>query len=447
MFNIPARESAVVWRLFAYSLTIAMSYFVARTVGDSLFLSRIGNEHLALTFVFAGICTAVIAGGWYFATRHISVSKSIQISGVAFALLSLTAWAFLHEYHHSYALLAAIYLLAEVKGVINAINIVSAMNTKLGRHSSKPAWAAIGLAAPIAAVIAGTVFSFEHHLLSLRYWLLIGAALDVASCLIGFAMAKTPKIAQVEEVDSKSLEVKGTTHDPEDSGRFDFVQRVKKVYVSSSRFRFWIGVLFTAKVIALTIVAFEWKSSVNLFFEGDEGKMLQYFGIYYGAVGLATIGLQLFLTSSMLVHRNISVPLLLMPILLIGVAFSLVAGASLVVVFAAATFGKSLDAWRRSVHDTTLNLLYTKIKREERRGTISLNSGVIKPLAEVAASAVIFFGAATIYRPLFFVVLIIWILAGVQLIRLVAKTQSSSPIAIQPKQAATEVADSAMVLK
>ena len=446
MFRIPARESAVVWRLFAYSLTIAMSYFVARTVGDSLFLSRIGNEQLALTFVIAGCCTAVIAGAWYFATRHISISKTIQISGVAFALLSLAGWALLHNYHHSYTLLAAIYLLAEVKGVINAINIVSVLNAKLGQEASKPAWAAIGLAAPIAAIIAGGIFSLEHSLLSLRYWLLVGAALDIASCLIGFVMAKTPAIRKVIKGEEK-LRASSMAHLKDDSGAFPALKKAKKAYVSSSKFRFWIGVLFAAKVIALTIVAFEWKSSVNLFFEGDEAQMLQFFGIYYGAVGLLTIGLQFFLTSSLLVQRKIALPILLMPILLLGVALSFVVGASLVIVFSAATFGKSLDAWRRSVHDTTLNLLYTKIKRDERRGTISLNNGVIKPLSEVVASSVILFGAAAIYRPLFFAVLMIWILAAVQLIRLVGKIQPGLAKVVQPKKGAAKVTDSAMVLE
>ena len=446
MFNIPARESAVVWRLFAYSLTIAMSYFVARTVGDSLFLSRIGNEQLALTFVIAGSCTALLAGAWYFATRHISVSKSIQISGIAFALLSLVAWFLLDEYHHSYALLAAIYLLAEVKGVINAINIVSSLNTKLGRDASKPAWAAIGVAAPIAAVIAGAVFSLEHNLLSLRYWLLFGAALDVASCLIGFVMAKTPAIGKTIDGEPKQR-ASSMSHLQDDSGAFSVVRKVQKAYVSSSKFRFWIGILIAAKVIALTIVAFEWKSSVNLFYDGNEVEMLRFFGIYYGAVGLITIALQLFLTSSLLVQRNLWLPIFLMPVLLIGVAVSFVAGASLVVVFSAATFGKSLDAWRRSVHDTTLNLLYTKIKREERRGTISLNSGVIKPLSEVVASSVILFGTAAIYRPLFFVVLIVWIFAAARLIRLVVRVQPTPAKAGRLKKDTAEVADNAMVME
>lgn len=446
MFRIPDREFATVCRLFAYSLTIAMSYFFARTVGDSLFLSRVGTDQLALTFVITGCCTAVLAGLWYFATRRISVSKSIQISGIAFALLSLTAWALLPSHHHSYALLAAIYLLAEVKGVINTINVVSALNTKLGRDASKPAWAAIGLAAPIAAVIAGATFSFEHHLISLRYWLLFGALLDVASCLIGIAMAKAPAIGKTEDPQLKPAVASSMSHLQDDSGAFQMVKQVQKVYVSSSKFRFWIGVLIAAKVLALTIVTFEWKSSVSLFYAGDEGQMLRFFGIYYGVVGLATIGLQLFLTSPLLVQRNISLPILLLPILLLGVALSFVAGASLLVVFSAATFGKSLEAWRRSVHDTTLNLLYTRIKRDKRRSTISLSNGIIKPLAEVVASSVILFGAAAIYRPLFFVVLIVWILAAGRLIRLVGPIQHAPATDAPPKKPA-EIADTGMVLE
>ena len=442
MFNIPARESAVVWRLFGFSLTIAMSYFVARAVGDSLFLSRIGNDQLALTFVIAGCCTAVIAAGWYFATRRISVSKSIQISGIAFALLSLAAWALLPSYHHSYALLAAIYLFAEVKGVINTINVVSALNTKLGRDASKSAWAAIGLAAPIAAVIAGCVFTLEHNLLGLRYWLLFGAVLDVASCLIGFAMAKTPPVGKTASENVKPSTASAILQPQEDSGAHKIV---RKVYVSSSNFRFWIGVLIVAQVIALTVVAFEWKSSVNLFFGGDEVRMLRFFGIYYGVVGGATIAMQLLLTSRLLERRNVSLPILLMPVLLVGVAFSFVAGAGLLVVFAAATFGKSLEAWRRSVHDTTINVLYTKIERRKRRGTISLNNGVIKPLAEVLASSVILFGAAAVYRPLFFVVLAIWILAASQLVRLAGSTRRNPASANTPQRNAAGMTDSMMV--
>jgi ATP/ADP translocase len=409
MFNIPTRESTVVWRLFAFSLTIAISYIVSRTVGDSLFLSRVGNDQLALVFVFAGCCTAAAAGGWYFATRRLSISKTIQISGITFATLNVTAWYLLPHLHHSFWLLAAIYLLAEIKGCINVINIVSALNSKLGRDASKPAWAAIGLAAPIAAVFGGGMFAFEYHLLSLRDWLLIGAVLDVASCLCGVLIGKS---AAVGVTASRLIEHGRRLDERKLAPR-------SRSYVCPKKFRFWIGILISTKIIVLTIVAFEWKSTVNTFFDSNPVNLMRFFGSYYGIIGVATIVIQLLVTSPLLVRRNLSLPILLMPLVLVGVAFSFAVGIGLFAALLATTVGKSVEVWRRSVHDTTLNLLYTRIPRGERRSTISLNNGFIKPVAEVIASSVIFLGAAAVYRPLFLIALVIWILAAVRLIRLV----------------------------
>ena len=95
--------------------------------------------------------------------------------------------------------------------------------------------------------------------------------------------------------------------------------------------------------------------------------------------------------------------------------------------------------------DTTINALYTKIERRKRRGTISLNNGVIKPLSEVLASSVILFGAATVYRPLFFVALGIWILAASQLVRLAGSTRRKSKSANAPQRNAAGITDSVMV--
>ena len=155
--------------------------------------------------------------------------------------------------------------------------------------------------------------------------------------------------------------------------------------------------------------------------------------------------MQLLLTGRLLERRNVSLPILLMPVLLVGVAFSFVVGAGLLIVFAAATFGKSLEAWRRSVHDTTINVLYTKIERGKRRATISLNNGVIKPLSEVLASSVILFGAATVYRPLFFVVLAIWILAASKLIRLAGSTRRKQTSVSASQRNTPKIADSVML--
>ena len=403
--KLPAEERPIVLRMFLYSLTVATSYIIARTVGDSLFLSRVGNDHLALVFVMAGCTTAVVASCWYWLTHKISIGRTMQISGLGFSAVTLAAWLALPSFHHSFWLLAAIYLLAEIRGCVNAINVVSALNTKLGREASKTAWTVVGLAAPLAAMIVGEILAYEVALFSLRSWLLIGCVMDFASFGVGLTIEHSKSLKKLNrEAVNPRRRVK-----PES----------KKVYVRSDHFKFWIGILIAAKVVVLTFVSFEWKTSVNTFYAGHPERLVQFFGVYYGLVGLATIALQYFVTGRLLKRRNLKIPILLMPVVLLFLGLSLTIGVGVFAGLVVATMGKSLEVWRRSVHDTTLNTLYTKIRRQQRRSIIALNSALVKPLSEVSAAGIIFFSAATFYRPVMVVVIVVWIVAGVRLIQLV----------------------------
>jgi hypothetical protein len=435
MFKIPANERSVVWLLFAFSLVIATSYVVARTIGDSLFLSRIGNEHLALVFVLSGVATATVASGWYFLTKKFSVATTIQVSSTVFAVLAIVALLLLPKLHHSFWLLAGIYLLADIKGCINAINIVSALNTKLGRDASKSSWAFVGLAAPIAAVLMGSVLAIESSAISIQAWLAVGLCLDVIAVGIGFTLGgtKSVKDALAEHADNSgdgqrlnnvsSIAARESKTEMTDDFRNPILAKAQ-TYVCSDQFRRWIGILIAAKVVVLTIIAFEWKSAVNTFFDGQTDSLVRFFGIYYGTVGAATVAIQLFATRRFLKRKNLSLPILLMPVLLLLVAVTIICSPVVLAVLVFATLGKSLDAWRRSVHDTTLNFLYTRIRRGQRRLAISVNSGLVKPLSEVAAASVIFFGSAIVYRSVLMVVLLVWIFAAIRLIKLVKPSNS-----------------------
>ena len=424
MFKIPAYERSVVWLQFTFSLVIATSYVVARTIGDSLFLSRVGNDQLALVFVLSGVGTAIVAASWYLLTNKFTVATAIKISSCVFAILGVLALFLLPNFHHSFWLLASIYLLADIKGCINAINIVSALNTKLGRDASKSSWALVGLAAPMAAVLMGSVLAVESSAIGIQTWLLFGILLDIVAFTLGYSLSKSQSIKNLISSGKANADHQPAIDVSEDFRIPGLAKR--KTYVCSEQFRRWIGILIAAKVIVLTIVAFEWKSSVNTFFEGQTESLVRFFGIYYGIVGLATIAIQLFATSKFLHQKNVALPILMMPISLLLVSVAIICSPVVFAVLIFATLGKSLDAWRRSVHDTTLNFLYTRIRRGKRRFAISINSGLVKPLAEVAAACAIFLGSAFLYRTVLMVVLMIWILAAWKLIRLVKPSKSSS---------------------
>ncbi len=268
LIAIPKHERRAVVRLFCYCALIAASYTATRTAADSLFLARIGNQDLAAIFVVSGIVTALIASLWFALTRKLSLDVSLRLSGLSFSSISLAAWWWLPDYHHSLGLLGAIYLLAEIKGCLNAINIVSAMNEILGGHSSRYAWAAIGLGVPIAGIFVGVLIGVEASLVDIRSWLLVAAVLDLVA-VFPSAPLPTYRIPDYEKPEQRILDLDRTRS----SGN-------GRTYTCSRQFGFWIALLIAAKVIVLTIITFEWKVSVNDFYGGSEQALARILGFF-----------------------------------------------------------------------------------------------------------------------------------------------------------------------
>ena len=444
----PEKEQQIAWRLFFYSLSVATSYIIARTVGDSLFLSRVGNDRVALVFVIAGCLTAVVAGVWYWVTKQISVAKTIQLSGFGFAVLTLAAWVLLPTYHHSFWLLAGIYLLAEVRGCINTMNVVSILSSKLGKKASKPSWAFVGLAAPIAGVMIGALMAYESSVIDLRAWLLIGCAFDVLSFVIGCWLDQL-KDAKPTKVKSNKVKSESAKQAKQRSKKQIGLKPLKRKEILSRKLRFWIGSLICCQVIVFTCVSFEWKTAANRFFDSDPELLVKFFGVYYGVVGLATIVTQYYFASFLLARKRLKLPILLMPVILLVVGSLLTIGLGLFVGLAVATTGKSLEFWRRSVHDTTLNRMYTRIRRKKRRKVIAMNSVWVKPLAEVAAALLILFGTSMLYRSTMVVVAILWLIAGWRFVGLVQKpvANQEEPQSASPKVLTTSTTAQATVGK
>ncbi len=407
------RESRAANLLMCYAMTLAASYTMMRTVADSLFLSRIGSESLAAVFVASGTATALIAWVWFALTRRLNLAVAIRVSGITMAGLTITAWGALPFWHHSWWLLASIYLLAEIKGCVNAINLITAMNDVLGGHSSRFSWARIGLGAPLAGTLVGSLIGIEASFIDLRSWLLLSAFFDLVGLL---PLANLSKIS----IPKPGPRLKSSTSMATTTSRV--ISNLKR-YACSRQFRFWIGVLIAAKVVVLTLVTFFWKVSVTEYYGGNEQSMTRYFGVFYACIGLLTLAIQGWLTGHLLSRKSLYVPILVMPVTLSVLAVIGAFGAGALFLLVILTLAKSLEIWRRSVHDTTLNMLYTKIERHKRRTAIAVNSAVVKPLAEVGASLVLLFGTPFWHKSIVALGLGVWIMATISLLRLVLRTQ------------------------
>ena len=412
--NIPRHELAIVVRLFVFCLFAGSSYTLAKTAADSLFLSRIGSESLPLEFLAAGVATTAFAMLWVRAAKRISIGRMLRITSAVLAVFYIAAWWTLPLLHHSFALLSVVYVLAEIKGCLYAIVAISAMNETLGRNSSRQSWTTILLGFPLAAIIVGTAVGFESTVWDADNWLLVAGLLDLCAIATGVRLKpgrnnrSTEKMHLTDSDDrERQLPVAGEP------------KPIKK-YAGAEAFARWFSVLFGAKVLVLTLVAFNWKVSVNNFFDSNEQLLASYFGSFYAMAGMGTLLLQLFITGKLLARKSVALPILLLPVLLLVLNVMFITGGgiglSVAFLFYVATFAKATDTWRRSTHDTAIHLLYTSVEIRKRRGLIGHNHGLVKPGAEIAAGVILVSSTVWIQHAVLVTASIIWLIATFALV-------------------------------
>ena len=439
MFSkIPKHEVAIVVRLCAFCFLAGSSYTLAKTAADSLFLYRIGSDSLPVEFLAAGVATAFFATLWLRVAKSVSISRLLRITSSFLAVFYLVMWWKLPVMHHSFGLLSVVYVMAEIKGCLYAIVAVSAMNETLGRKSSRQAWATVLLGFPLAAIVIGTTVGFESTLWDADNWLLVAGVLDFLAILPGVglidAQNKRRKIAKevrrsktaiVEEEAGNKNQADSESNDAEE----DLLSKIAlqwlplTKYADADSFAKWFSVLVGAKVMVLTFIAFNWKVSVNEYLGSSERQLATFFGWYYAMAGAGTLLVQFFITGRILSNKSVVFPILILPAMILLLVGLFIAGSGvgmgIAFAFYITTISKSMDAWRRSTHDTAIHLLYTSVKKHKRRGLIGHNHGLVKPSAEIAAGFVLVSSTFWIQNLVLAMASVVWLFATMAVIGIV----------------------------
>jgi hypothetical protein len=452
--KIPQHEFAIVIRLCVFCFLAGSSYTLAKTAADSLFLSRIGSASLPIEFLAAGVATAFFATLWLRAVKRVSIGRLLRITSSVLGVFYLVMWWTLPVMHHSFGLLSLVYVLAEIKGCLYAIVAISSMNETLGRKSSREAWATVLLGFPLAAIVVGTAVGFESNLWDADNWLVVAGLLDFLAILPGVglidAQNKRRKVAkqlrQFERaVDGEDPSAEDSSvdnqsgfeaiDDDEDEEEEDLLSKIATQwlpltkYADGETFAKWFSVLIAAKVMVLTLVAFNWKVSVNEYFESNERSLATFFGWYYAMAGAATLLVQFLVTGRLLSNKSVVFPILILPATMLLLVLLFIAGGGvgmgIAFFFCVTTMAKSMDAWRRSTHDTAIHLLYTSVKKRKRRGLIGHNQGLVKPGSEIAAGIVLVSSTFWFQNLVLVIASVVWLFATMAMIGLVKKRRST----------------------
>ena len=403
--KIPRNEIGIVIRLFFYCLMTGASYTLSKTAADTLFLSRVGSGSLPAALLYAGLATAVLATLWMSLFRRFKIEKFLGATCLVASILFFLTWWWLPYFHHSFDFLSIVYILAEVKGCLYAINVVSSMNEMMGSKSSRTSWAVVLLGFPISSIFIGVFVGIESAAWGAGAWLLVASIIDLMAGVSTIGITKHAL--------------------PSTSGQKDITEEIAQAtlplakYAIKTSFANWFSILVAAKVIVLTIIAYKWRVSVSDYFNADEYSLATFFGYFYAVSGVATLFIQFAVTGRLLSKRGVIVPILVLPIALLLLNTLLVVGVGVTFLFVVSTISKSMDIWRRSTDSTAVHLLYTNIERKRRRGLIGRNHALIKPIAEIVASIILLPALLVFENTVLILATVLWLFATMKLIGVV----------------------------
>ena len=131
----------------------------------------------------------------------------------------------------------------------------------------------------MAGILVGALIGIEASFFDLRTWLLLSAILDAAAIL---PLANAQKAKAIAMMAPAKADSSSEWSAEELTKRF-------KIYANSRQFRFWIGILISAKVVVLTLVTYFWKVLVNDYFARSEASLTRYVAIFYACIGVLTL--------------------------------------------------------------------------------------------------------------------------------------------------------------
>lgn len=414
-----------VWALFAYAFCMTSGYVSCRTVGDGLFLHRLGAEKLPAMYLVA----AAAVGLGTFLYGKVAARRSLEyvVAATHVTLAGLTWWLeHLTRTHPDLtAPIAAVYLLAELRGALGSIHFATLLHEVFpdGLPAHVPALS--GLGSTLAGMVFGVAIGLVTHAVGAPRLLEIAAAMDLAIAALLSALAThlikarrsgspandasarpammetPPSLLHVTTKDdpagaaatsgTEGHNGPGGSEEPAATGDLSATPRPPRNWRSVPRAARWIATIVVLRSFLVLLVDFHWKTVTDVVIDATpsaEASLTAYFGWFYGVL-FALTGLTQ-LTVSGTVIRTLGTRR----------SAAVFPSATLLVVLVAALFPtrwmlwgamtvKVMDVLRRSVADHAIQLAYRAVPEPDRRWTIAVIGGWVKPTAEAIAAAVL----------------------------------------------------------
>ncbi len=384
--NNPSRvsEKLQILLLFFYGFGNAAAYLLCRTVADSEFLGRFGADRLPELYMMSAAVVALASIGYSYLVKTVGLKRGIVITLTASAVVTTGIAFLIGRVGGAMLLFAALYFVSQVRGSLATIQFATVLNEQY-RSGPVGVVGIVGSGATTAGVIVGGIVSLLPETIAVSNLLLVAAFFDIltiAPLLMLRSLRKIEKkLAKNNEPKTKKIKTPASA----DRKRPGVFAALKSRYVVG------ITIIVCCSIMVTTVVEYNWKAAAAMSMQGDSHRMVRFFGFFYSVVYCLTGFMQLLMTSRILQKSRLLSGLLAYPVsMLIGVGFVFASsGAGLLGLLSVLKGG---DVLRRSLHDPSVQVLYSPLKRRFRRMAITFVSGIAKPFTEAIAGVWILVG-------------------------------------------------------
>lgn len=344
VLGLSETELSKAWPVFAYLFLTMASAVASKATRDALFLDRYRAVDLPYVDIVISVLVGVVVSLYIKASRRIPFRRLMIASLLFFAANCLIFW-WLSVRTESGALFVAIYLWVGVFSVVAPTQVWTLANFVLTTREAKRAFGFIGSGAILGWIIGGLATRLTAGMLGTSTLLLWVAASLVASAVL-------VQIAWRRAVPS---------HTPVDTEMAALGVRASLEAIARSPYLRSIAFVVGLSAFATTVGGWQFKALAKQHIP-DTDSLAMFFGTFNMVAGLASLVLQVVLTSRVIRTFGVGVSLFIVPTAMFLAAMPVLFTGALAAV---AVLRASDQVLRYSIDKSTVELLYLPLSAAE----------------------------------------------------------------------------------
>lgn len=362
-----------------YLLLAVSTFITGRIARDSLFLSAFSKEHLAYMYISVAVMVplpaylyARIADRFRRDRLILATLAAIMVGMVVCRVLLSSGQAWV---------VVVLYNFVEVFGTFLILQFWTFAGDMFSSREAKRLFPFIGAGAVVASVVCGALLSAAVELVGTENLLWVQIA------MLSGAAAVVMRLGKLEH--ARLTEAVMQSHRPgQKKSKFQVKSQVHDVF-ASKHLKIIAG-MTVATFITVPLIDYQFKVLAKEAFTGPDGvdtdALSSFMAAFSALTGIIAAVMQLGLTGRILERFGVVASLLVLPAtLLMGMA-GMIAGVANA--FYAAIFTKGAEnAFRYSIYDATMQVIYTPVPSHVRGRAKTFIDGIVKPISGGVAGA------------------------------------------------------------